>query len=115
MSILEYSPSIRYIPGCFNTIADGLSRLSEDELANNVTFTAQIVDIDIDRIRIEQDENERIRNIKANLLLDPNSAKEYTLINDYVYLKTVKNNKCCRLFIPETLVPEILKICHSHS
>ena len=52
ISILEYSPSFRYIPGHFNTIADGLSRLSEDELTNNVTFTAQIVDIDMDRIRI---------------------------------------------------------------
>ena len=69
----------------------------------------------MDRIRIEQDRDERIRNIKADLMIDPNAVKEYTLINDCVYLKPVKNNKCCRLFIPETLVPEILKICHSHS
>ena len=47
MSILEYSPSFKYIPRHFNTIADGISRLSEEELANNVTFTAQIVDIDM--------------------------------------------------------------------
>ena len=117
MSILKYSPSFKYIPRRFNTIADRLSRLSEDELANNVTFTAQIVDIDIDRIRIEQDKDECIRNIKANLMIYHNSEKEYTLINDCVYLKPVKNSKCCRFFFSysrNTSARKSKKL-HSHS
>ena len=92
MTILQFSP-FRYIPGRFNTIADGLSRLSEDnELVNSVVFTTQIVDLDLNRVKVEQDCDERIRNIKADLLLEPNSRKGYVLIYEIVYSKPTKNN-----------------------
>ena len=114
MFILEYSPSFKYVPGRFNVIADGLSRLSEDETINCVTFTCQVVDIDMDTVKTEQDKDQIIRNIKADLLLDPDAKSDYTIINDCVYLQPVKNNKSYRLFIPKSLVPQILNICHSH-
>ena len=93
MSILEYSPTFKYVPGRFNVIANGLSRLSEDEIINCVTFTCQVVDIDMDTVKTEQDKDQIIRNIKADLLLDPDAKSDYTIINDCVYLKPVKDNR----------------------
>ena len=114
LSILEYSPSFRYVPGRFNVIADGLSRLVEDELSNCVAFTCQVVDLDLDLVKVEQDKDEEIRNIKADLLLRPETVSDFVLINDCLYLKPCKNNGSSHLFIPKSLVPKVLMICHSH-
>ena len=101
-------------PGRFNVIADGLSRLSEDELSNCVAFTCQVIDLDLDLVKVEQDKDEVIRNIKADLLLHPETVLDFVLINDCLYLKPTKNNSSSRLFIPKSLVPKVLMICHSH-
>ena len=95
-------------------IADGLSRLSEDELSNCVAFTCQVVDLDLDLVKEEQDKDVEIRDIKADLLLRPETVSDFVLINDCFYLKPTKNNSSSRLFIPKSLVPRVLMICHSH-
>ena len=87
---------------------------SKDKLSNCVAFTCQVVDLDLDLVKVEHDKDEVIRNIKADLLLRPETVSDFVLINDCLYLKPTKNNSSSRLFIPKSLVPKVLKICHSH-
>ena len=60
MCVLEFNPSFKYLPGRYNTIADGLSRISEDEdpvsdkEKVSYSFIAQKLDLDMECFRLEQ-------------------------------------------------------------
>ena len=64
LSILEHSLSFRYIPGRFNVIADGLARLSKDKLSNCVAFTCQVVELDLDLVKVEQNKARRLGTLR---------------------------------------------------
>ena len=71
VSVFEFSPEFRHIRGKWNTIADGLSRSQEDNVKMVTTrsfyFSCQVVDLDSDRVREEQEKDEVIQKIIYDL------------------------------------------------
>ena len=67
VSVLEFAPEFKHIPGRRNIIADGLSR-SQEENEKMVTtrsfcFSCQVVDLDLEMVRNEQEKDENVRQI----------------------------------------------------
>ena len=118
ISVLEFAPDFRYIPGKLNTIADSLSRSQEDnekfETTNKFCFSCQVVDLDMTRVKIEQDKDENIRKIVGELLQDESSRPDFELINGILYKRSREKDECSRLYIPNTLTKHVLYITHSH-
>ena len=118
MAVLEFNPEIKYIPGKSNNLADGLSRAYE-EVENKVIdkkfcFTCRAVELDMVVVKIEQERDQDIRNIVAEKLMDDSQRKEFEIINGLVYKKPVNDTEGLRLYIPRTLIREVLNLTHSH-
>ena len=118
LSVLEFNPQFRYLPGRYNTIADGLSRVSEDENDGNskqaYSFTIQNVDLDMALVRIEQEKDDEVRRLLGKLLTDESASSNYVVIDGLLYLKPTKEGGCARLFVPESLRKMVLELVHSH-
>ena len=118
LSVLEFNPEIKYIPGSSNTLADGLSRSHEDIESKVVNkkfcFTCQKVELDLLKVSEEQGKDQEIRTIKGDILLDENSRPDFQLINDVVYKRPREEDELPRLYIPRILVNEVLNLTHSH-
>ena len=118
LAVLEYGPEFKYIPGQYNTLADGLSRSFEEDERNRIEtlecFTCQVVDLDLNKVRIQQDKDPEIRRIKGEILMDENSNHDFKIIEGIVYKKPDSEEKAARLYIPYTLIPEILHLVHSN-
>ena len=71
ISVLEFNPDFRYIPGKWNTIADCLSRSQEDnqkvQTTRSFCFTCEIVDLDLGLVKTEQEKDESIKCIADDL------------------------------------------------
>ena len=115
IAVLEFMPQFQYIPGRFNTLADGLSRTFEESekvvSTNSFCFSCQIVDLDLERMKVEQDRDPVIRNIVGEILLGEQEITGFNIINNLLY-KT--SEKCNRLYIPNSLRKEVLTLVHSH-
>ena len=118
LAILEYGPEIKYIPGKCNTLADGLSRAFEDEekekFTNKFCFTCQEIDLDMEIVKEGQEKDPDLRNIIADLINDEKLRPDFQLINGILYKKPRKKEECARLYVPKTLVKEVLKLTHCH-
>ena len=118
LAVLEYGPNFRYIPGPSNTLADGLSRAFEEEEKNKIMemhcFCCQSIDLDMEKICEEQQKDPEIRKIMADLLLNENSNSDFQFIDGIIYKRPRREQEVARLYIPKTLVHEILKLVHSH-
>ena len=118
ISVLEFNPDFKYIPGRYNTIADGLSRVAEEEVSNQsktyYSFLVENTDLDMNIVREEQEKDPEVRNIVAKLLSTEENCSNYILINRLLYLKPNKEGGCARLFVPESLRRRVLELVHSH-
>ena len=116
LNILEYNPQFKYLPGRYNTIADGLSRVFEDdeqgESKKVVSFLVQTVDLDMDLVRNEQLQDPELVTVRENLKL--NKRNDYQLLNGLLYLKPLKEGGCARLYVPKSLRDKVLCLVHSH-
>ena len=77
-------------------------------------FMCQVVDLDLDLVKDEQQKDHEIRNIMADLLLSEGSRPDFQFIEGIIYKKPRKEQEVARLYIPKTLIPEVLKLVHSH-
>ena len=95
---MAFALSFHYLSWNYNAIADGQSCLSkvEELCETNVSFTAQIIDLELKRVIEEQACDDHIRQIKGDILLNPKSVNDCVLIGEIVYLKPTKNNDCIR-------------------
>ena len=88
LSILEFNPQFRYLPGKYNTIADGLSRVTEDEenneVKNSFSFVLQNVDLDMDIVREEQQKDQEVRLLVGKLLNNEGVSSNYILIDGWL-------------------------------
>ena len=118
LAILEFGPEIKYIPGTSNTLADGLSRTFEEEepKVENKKFclTCRVVELDLNIVKIEQEKDEDIIKIKGALREDANARTDFEEINGLLYKKPVGDTASLRLYIPKTLIREVLYLTHSH-
>ena len=118
LSVLEFNPQIKYIPGSSNTLADGLSRSYEDfeskVIDKKFCFTCQKVELDLLKVKEEQENDPEINTIKRDISQDENNRPDFLLINDVVYKRPREEDELPRLYIPKLLVNEVLKLTHSH-
>ena len=118
ISVLEFNPEFRYIPGKWNTMADGLSRSHEDknkiQTTRSFCFSCEVVDLDLDMVKSEQMKDDNTKCIINDLLQDENLRPGFELINGILYKKAPTEKDCSRLYIPHTLILEVLKLTHSH-
>ena len=116
--IFEFNPQFKYLPGKYNTIADGLSRIGEeDDQDNNKTsfsFVIQDSELDMDNVKFEQERDSEIVRIVGDIKCDADSRHNYVLLNGLLYLKPYKNGGCARLYVPEPLRLQVLELVHSH-
>ena len=117
LSVLEYNPQFKYLPGRYNTIADSLSRVfEEDNIAHKqfVSFQVQTFDLDMDLVREQQHRDSEVVAIVGDLKLCSNTRQNYELIDGLLYLKPLKEGGSARLFVPKSLRENVLKLVHSH-
>ena len=118
LAILEFNPDIKYIPGRSNTLADGLSRAFEETESKvedkKFCFKCQVVELDLTIVKEQQDKDTEIRNIMGDILLDETQRPDFQLINGMVYKKPRSEDEWPRLYIPKTLINEVLQLTHSH-
>lgn len=117
VSVLEFAPEFRYIPGRYNTLADALSRSQEENekqiTTHNFAFSCQITDLDLDKVRQEQQKDSRIKEVIGNLLQGEKNS-EFQLIDGLLYKTSDEPNACSRLYIPNTLIQDVLELTHSY-
>ena len=117
-AVLEFNPQFKYLPGRYNTYADGLSRVSEDEKDSHgkydYCFTIQNVDLDMTLVRVEQEKDSEVRRLMGKLLVDESTSSNYVILDGLLYLKPAKEGGCARLFVPESLRRKVLELVHSH-
>ena len=116
LNILEYNPQFKYLPGRYNTIADSLSRVFEEENVEKkiVSFQVNTFDLDMDLVRVQQQRDSEIVAIVGDLKLSSSTCGNYQLINGLLYLKPLKEGGSARLFVPKTLREKVLDLVHSH-
>ena len=99
-------------------MADGLSRSHEDENKIQTTrsfcFSCEVVDLDLDMVKSEQMKDDNTKCIINDLLQDENLRPGFELFNGIIYKKALTEKDCSRLYIPHTLILEMLKLTHSH-
>ena len=118
LSVLEFNPSFRYLPGRYNTLADAMSRVAEDEVSseikNSYSFTVQTSDLDMSLVRLEQEKDPEIRNLVSKLISGEVVNSNYLLIDGLLYLHPTKEGGCAILFVPRSLRTPVLELVHSH-
>ena len=117
LAILKFNPEIKYIPGSSNHLADGLSRAYDDTESKAVNkkfcFTCQIIELDLDTVKEQQYKDEKISNIRREIIRDAKLWPDFELINGVLYKKSTVEQGYPRLCIPKCLVPEVLRLTHS--
>ena len=118
LAILEFSPEIKYIPGTANNLADGLSRKFEETeskvIDRKYCFTCRVVELDMTIVKMEQEKDSDIRNIMSDKLEDQSQRPEFEICNGIVYKKPGNESESLRLYVPKTLIREVLNLTHSH-
>ena len=115
--VLEFNPQFRYLPGKYNTIADGLSRLSEEEDSQehrSCSFIVQNLDLDMTLVREEQERDMEVRQLMGKILSNDGVSSKYEILDGLLYLKPTKEGGCSRLFVPSKLRRRVLELVHSH-
>ena len=129
LNIMDYDISFHYIPGRLNAVADCLSRynfcnlINENDNDSTGIETCHIVNkegfscIDETVIRVAQDNDEEIRNIKRILKEDrvvPKMLHKYDL-TDFILVDEilVKKGNTFQFVLPNSLINKVLFITHN--
>ena len=90
LNVLEFNPQFKSLREKYNTIADALSRVSEDVKGNQdkyeYSFLVQNVDLDITLVKIEQEKDFEVRRLVGRLLLGDSTNSNYVLLDRLLYL-----------------------------
>ena len=119
LHVQEFNPSIAYIPGAKNNIADALSRIGQDldvDMQDNYTFVVQEVDLDLDVVKDEQLKDSFLGEKIRSLEKDPMSVEGFSLLDGILYRSVIDSSGVSRvcLCVPKPLISRVLFLLHSH-